>query len=149
MELWNGCWQVNDELNSTLSLLHADAQGGLQGKHTVPTLPKNFTERNSTAEVVVHPNGSFVYSSNRGHDSVAAFQIHKDSHLTRTELEPTQGGHPRHIALSPDGTWLIAANRDSNNLVSFKVDPKTGMLTPSSHKATAERPICVVFRHSE
>ena len=135
-----------NELNGTLSHLHVDVRGNIEGKQTLSTLPKDFTDKNSTAEVVVHPSGRFVYSSNRGHDSVAAFSFGPDQTLSLMETEPTQGGHPRHIALSPNGNWLIAANRDTDNLVSFAVDPNTGTLTPSTHQAAATRPICVIFR---
>jgi 6-phosphogluconolactonase len=61
------------------------------------------------------------------------------------EIVPSGGRHPRNFELSPDGAWLVCANRDSDNLVSFRVDAVTGRLTPTGHTATVPKPICVLF----
>lgn len=136
-----------NELDSTLTVLSFDkASGQLAEVQTVGTLPDNFSGSNSTAEVVIHPNGRFVYISNRGHDSTAVFAIDQESgKLTLVEIEPTQGGHPRFIGIEPSGEYLIAANRDANNLVSFKIDPETGKLTPTGYQVAVPKPVCVVF----
>ena len=143
-----GQWLYSiNELNATLTVLNFDSQtGNLTELQTIGTLPPDFTEPNSTAEVVVHPNGQFVYCSNRGHDSTTVFAIDTDSgRLTFVETEPTQGGHPRFIGIEPSGRYLIAANRDANNLVSFQIDPATGQLTPTGHQVSIPQPVCVVF----
>lgn len=136
-----------NELNSTLSVLNFDQQTGkLTELQTVNTLPTNYSQPNTTAEVVVHSNGRFVYCSNRGHDSIAVFAIDPQTgQLARVEIEPTQGGHPRFIGIEPSGQYLIAANRDANNLVSFKIDQETGKLKPTGHQVSLRRPVCVVF----
>ncbi len=136
-----------NELNSTLTALDFDKQAGkLSELQTIGTLPTDFVGSSTTAEVVVHPSGRFVYCSNRGHDSTAAFAIDSDTgRLSQIEVEPTQGGHPRFIGIDPSGNYLIAANRDANNLVSFRIDQETGALTPTGHKATIPQPVCVVF----
>jgi len=136
-----------NELSSTMSALEFDAENGtLTEISTINMLPDDFTGENTTAEVMVHPSGKFVYGSNRGHDSTAVFSVDSESGaLSLVQLEPTQGGHPRFIGLDPTGTLLIAANRDSNNLVSFRVDQKTGKLEPTGHRATAPQPISIVF----
>ncbi len=143
-----GQWLYSiNELNATLTVLKFDNQAGtLAELQTIGTLPHGFTEPNSTAEVVVHPNGKFVYCSNRGHDSTAVFAIDADSgHLTFVETKPTQGGHPRFIGIEPSGRYLIAANRDADNLVSFQIDSSTGKLTPTGHQVSIPQPVCVVF----
>ena len=136
-----------NELNSTLSVLGFDAKTGkLTELQTVGTLPSDFGGPNSTAEVVVHPSGKFVYSSNRGHDSTAAYSIDANTgRLTLIEIEPTQGGHPRFIGIEPSGNYLIAANRDANNLVSFRIDRVTGALAPTGYQVQIFQPVCVVF----
>lgn len=144
----NGRWlYCINELDSTLSALSFDNEsGGLKELHTVGTLPDDFDGWNSTAEVVVHPNGKFVYISNRGHDSTAVFAIDADSgRLSLVEFEPTRGGHPRFIGIEPSGQYLIAANRDANNLVSFRIDTETGKLTATGHEVSVSTPVCVVF----
>ena len=144
----NGQWLFSiNELNGTLTALAFNDQSGvLTEKQTIGTLPAGFSEPNTTAEVVVHPNGRFVYCSNRGHDSTAVFAIEEGTgRLSLLQVEPTQGGHPRFIGIEPTGKYLIAANRDADNLVSFRIDSETGRLTPTGHEISIPKPICVVF----
>ncbi len=144
----NGRWlYCVNELNSTLDALTFDAKTGqLSDLQTIGTLPEEFDGASYTAEVVVHPNGRFVYISNRGHDSTAVFAIDNTTgKLTLVEFEPTGGGHPRFIGIDPSGRFLIAANRDANNLVSFHLDPETGKLTATGHEVEVPQPVCVVF----
>ncbi len=144
----NGRWlYCINELDSTMSVLSFDDQAGTLAEiQTVSTLPAEYDQPSFTAEVVVHPSGKFVYGSNRGHDSTAAFAIDQETgKLSLIEIEPTQGGHPRFIGIEPSGKYLIAANRDANNLVSFAIDPQTGTLEPTGHQIESPKPICVVF----
>lgn len=138
---------VVNELNSTLvSYRYATDTGSLTPIDTQSTLPADFTGENTCAEVRVHPNGRFVYASNRGHDSIAVFALAAETgRLTPVETMPSDGRNPRNFALSPDGTWLIAANQNSNTLNVFKVDADTGRLTPTDHQASVPLPVCVVF----
>jgi 6-phosphogluconolactonase len=95
---------------------------------TLSTLPADFSARNTTAEVKVHPSGKFVWVSNRGHDSLAGFAIDgtgKLSPLGQTPTEPT----PRSFDITPDGRYLLAAGEGSGKLAVFRVDAATGKLT--------------------
>ncbi len=144
----NGKWLYSiNELNSTLTVLSFDSKSGkLTELQSVSTLPSDFSAPSTTAEVVVHPSGKFVYASNRGHDSTAVFAIDADTgRLSLVEIEPTLGGHPRFIGLEPSGHYFVAANRDANNLVSFRIDQTTGKLTPTGHQVSIPQPVCVVF----
>ena len=140
---------VINELAGTIALYNCDpATGALMPQQSVSTLPQDFkgASKNTTAEIRIHPNGRFVYGSNRGHDSIAVFARNPaDGTLKRIQIIPSGGGHPRNFSLSPDGAWLICANRDSDNLVVFKVDVSTGMLTPTGHTAKVPRAVCVLF----
>jgi 6-phosphogluconolactonase len=138
---------VINELNSTITTFTcAPATGKLSDPRTVSTLPKNFSGENTCAEIRLHPNERFVYGSNRGHDSLAVFAREpRDGSLQLIEIVPSGGAHPRNFALSPDGAWLICANRDSNNLVVFKVNPETGRLTATGQTATVPMAVCVLF----
>jgi 6-phosphogluconolactonase len=144
----NGKWlYCINEIDSTIAVLEFNAdKGTLKEVQTISTLPEDFKGENTTAEVVVHPSGKFLYGSNRGHNSTAVFAIDPDTGtLTLVEHEPTQGDHPRFVGLDSTGKLYIAANMNSNNLVSFWIDPKTGALKPTGHKVTVARPMCVVF----
>ncbi len=136
-----------NELDSTITVYACDAAtGALAPRQTVPTLPEGFKGTSICAEIRLHPNGRFVYGSNRGHDSLAVFARNEaDGTLTRIQIEPCGGGHPRNFALSPDGAWLVCANRDANNLVVFRVDPATGRLTSTGHTASVPQAVCVLF----
>ena len=83
----------------------------------ITTLPEGFSGQSSTAEIFVHPNGKFIYGSNRGHNSIAVFAIGPEGRLTPVEHTSTQGKSPRNFALDPSGRWLLAANQDTNNIV--------------------------------
>ncbi|MBI5770637.1 MAG: lactonase family protein [Verrucomicrobia bacterium] len=136
-----------NELDNTIALYdYAAATGSLTPRQVVPTLPADFKGENTTAEVRVHPNGRFVYGSNRGHDSLAVFSVAPDSgQLTRVEIVPSGGKIPRNFALSPDGRWLICAHQDSNNLTVFRVDTSTGRLTRQPGEAAVPMCVCVLF----
>ena len=113
----------------------------------ISTLPAGFqvTDPDRAAEIRIHPNGKFVYASNRGHESIAVFSVKADGTLQLVEITPCGGQHPRNFELSPDGRWLVCANQNSNNLVSFKVDAVTGRLTPTGSVVTVPQPVCVLF----
>jgi 6-phosphogluconolactonase len=135
-----------NELHSTLTAFSYDSNHGVLAElETLPTIPQPVPG-NSTAEVQVHPSGKFVYGSNRGHNSIAVFQI--DSQLGRmkyVENESTQGKTPRNFGIDPTGTYLLAANQDSDSIVVFRIDQTTGELTPTGQKVEAPTPVCVKF----
>ncbi len=137
---------VINELASTLTAFTWDPKRGVLSEiETVGTLPKDFAGENYTAEVVVHPNGRFLYGSNRGHDSLAVFSIDGHGRLKLVEHVSTQGQFPRNFALDPSGTYLLAANQRSNNVVVFRVDPRTGRLSPTGRQIQVGSPVCVRF----
>ena len=136
-----------NELASTVTAYDYDAAGGaLTPRQTVTTLPPDFKGPTTTAEVRVHPNGRFVYGSNRGHDSIAVFAVDASSGLlSPVEIVPSGGKVPRNFALSPNGKWLVCAHQDSNNITVFRVDSNTGKLTRTEHTATVPMAVCVLF----
>ena len=135
-----------NELNSTVTAYRYDAvKGTLTEIQTVSTLPQGFTGTNTTAEVQVHPSGRFLYGSNRGHDSIAIFAIDGEGKLTFVGHQPTQGKTPRNFGIDSTGTYLLAANQDSDNLVVFRIDPQTGKLEPTGLTLEIPTPVCVKF----
>jgi 6-phosphogluconolactonase len=139
---------ILDEIDGSVTVCAYDAaRGAGTPLQHISTLPAGFkvTDPDRAAEIRIHPNGKFVYASNRGHDSIAVFAVNADGTLKLAEITPSGGGHPRNFELSPDGAWLVCANRDSNNLVVFKVDAATGRLTRTGGTAKVPSPICVLF----
>ena len=97
----------------------------------------------STAEVVAHPNGKFVYGSNRGHDTIAVFAVGGDGNLTLVQNQPSGGKTPRNFAIDPSGKWLISANQDSDKVVVMSIDQSTGKLTATDRRSlSASRSVC-------
>jgi len=95
----------------------------------------------------VHPEGRFVYSSNRGHDSVTVYRGNPETgELEVIQVQPIRGAFPRNINLDPAGDWLLAAGADSNMVAVHAVDPETGKLTyQRGHIINVPSPICILF----
>ena len=140
---------VVNELNSTVAVLKYEKHSGsAELIQSISTLPAGFTGETSCAEIAVHPNGKFVYASNRGHDSLAIFSINtRDGKLTLVGHQPTLGKNPRHFEIHPSGRWIIAANGGSNTLAVFAVDPASGLLSQTGPLVEAPIPVCVQFAH--
>jgi 6-phosphogluconolactonase len=138
---------VLTELSNTVAVFSWNAETGtLVQRQTVPTIPLGTPPSNSTAEIVVHPSGRFVYASNRGHDSIAVFSVDaRDGRLTHLANTPTGGSTPRNFAVDPSGRWLLAANQKSDNIVTFTIDPQTGALAPNGASSKVSRPVCIAF----
>jgi 6-phosphogluconolactonase len=137
---------VNGEMAMTITACDYDAgTGTLTARQTLSTLPEGADRKGaSTAEVVVHQSGKFVYVSNRGHNSIAIFTIDP---MTR---KLTAAGHqseniktPRNFAIDPSGTFLVVANQDGHSLVVFRINQKTGALESSGNMAEVPSPVCV------
>jgi 6-phosphogluconolactonase len=112
----------------------------------VSALPKGFSGRNDAAEIAMHPSGNFLYTSNRGSDTIAIFKI--DQRYGRLQLVddvPTGGKEPRHFAIDPTGKFLLAENQLSDTIVEFRIDPAMGKLTATGAKISVPSPVCVAF----
>lgn len=137
---------ANDEISSGVTAFRYDAAtGALEELETVSTLPEPV-EGNSTAELQVHPNGKFLYVSNRGHDSLALVTIDEATgKIERKANYPTLGETPRNFNIAPGGEYLLAANQNGDNVVVFKLNPDTGELTPTGRQITVDAPVCIVY----
>lgn len=121
------------ELSSQVaSLVVEPATGLMVVQHLASTLPEGHTaEKNSASEVLVSPDGRFIYVGNRGHDSIAVFEVHPDTaELNLLETVSTQGKVPRGMVLSPDARFVLAGNQDSDTIMVFKRDAEAGTLKP-------------------
>jgi 6-phosphogluconolactonase len=137
---------VINEMTSTVTAYAYDAEkGALKELQTLSTLVEPV-KGNSTAEVVVHPSGKFLYGSNRGHDSIAVFTIDQESgRLTAAGHTPTGGKTPRGFSVDPTGSYLLAGNQNSGTISVFKIDQQTGALTAVGEPIAAPSPVCIRF----
>jgi 6-phosphogluconolactonase len=141
------CGYVINELNSTITVFHYDAElGQLSEIQTVPTLPDYYTGDNACADIHISSDGRFLYGSNRGHDSIAVYEIEASSgKLSLVEHAATIGKHPRNFGLSPDNRFLLVANRDTDDVITFARDAETGKLQPTGDVLKVSKPVCVQF----
>jgi 6-phosphogluconolactonase len=136
-----------EELSNEISVCSIDsADGSLILVDTLSTLPDSHKGVNLAADIHLSPDGGFLYVSNRGHDSIAIFRVDPIStgRLQVVGWVPVQGMSPRNFAIDDSGRWLIAANTESDSLVTFSIDASTGFLTPT-YKSDVRKPMCVLF----
>jgi 6-phosphogluconolactonase len=160
---------VINELASTITVFRYDPKKGvLEDLQTISTLPperfkrpdrtgedpttgkvkppSRFDLHSTTAEVVVHPSGRFLYGSNRGHDSIAVFGVDATTGQLFSRGHQREGiKTPRNFAVDPTGKFCLVANQDSDSVIVFEVDQKTGKLRPTKEKASIPRPVCLRF----
>ncbi|MBI2481594.1 MAG: lactonase family protein [Planctomycetia bacterium] len=138
---------VINEMALTVTAFKYDAEHGvLKTLQTISTIPDADRSQPglSTAEVRVHPSGKFLYGSNRGHDTIAAFSINQDTgELTYIENEPTQGKTPRNFFIDPTGTYLLAENQATDSIVVFRINQDTGNLEPTGNRIEVPAPVCI------
>jgi len=138
---------VLNEIASTLSLFDYHAETGhMHPVETLSTLPADYTPASTTAAVVVHPSGRFIYASNRGHDSIAAFGLEPLSgRLTPLGQTPTGGRAPRDFNIDPAGAFLLAANKDSDSLATFRINVEDGAVQPTGFIGEVPSPARVLI----
>jgi 6-phosphogluconolactonase len=114
---------------------------------TVSLLPEGFKGENTGAEIAIHPNGKFVYASNRGDDSILVFSVTdlKRGTLKLEQRVPSGGKTPRQFEIDPSGHWLLAGNQNSDNIAIFSIDVASGKLAPSSMASGVAKPSCIKF----
>ena len=138
---------VDNEMGSSLTAFNFDsATGALKEFQTVSTLPPDCKVQNTAAEVQIHPNGRFLYVSNRGDDSLVVYRVDENSgRLTWQGRQSSEGKTPRHFTLSPGGSWLLAENQESENVTVFAVNQQDGSLRFTGQSIKTPKPVCLVF----
>jgi len=137
---------LNEMAASITVFAYTPASGAMQELQTVSALPEGFAGPKSGAEIQLHPSGKFLYTSNRGHDSLAVFAVAgRTGQLRLVQHQSTGGSMPRHFTLDPSGRWLLAENQGSNSVVVFAVDATTGRLNPTGERVAVPAPACAVL----
>jgi 6-phosphogluconolactonase len=137
------------EMANSIEVLRWNADGELSGVQSISTLPGGADQSGTSAEVRLHPSGKYLYATNRGHDSVAAFRVDADTgRLTFIAAVPSGGNSPRGMEIDPSGRYLLVANQRSDRVATFRIDPQTGALSESGSSLSIEKPACVRFAAS-
>jgi 6-phosphogluconolactonase len=143
------------EMSGFISALAWDGRTGTFTKiQDAKTLEPGFVGSNDSAEIAIHPNGRFLYESNRrfrgpdmwGPDTIGVFAIDPaKGTLSEVEEMPSGGTMPRSFAIDPTGKYLLTANELSGNVVLFRIDSNTGKLLPAGSEAKIDVPVSIVF----
>ncbi|HEV8058697.1 MAG TPA: lactonase family protein [Gemmataceae bacterium] len=137
-----------NEIALTIAMFAYDAERGvLEPKQTISTLPPDAKGPDfSTAEVVVHSSGKFVYGSNRGHNSITVFAVDEATGKLSYVQNQAEGiKTPRNFNIDPTGQYLLVANQDGDSVIVFKIDTRSGKLTPTGISVDVPKPVCVKF----
>jgi 6-phosphogluconolactonase len=139
------CAYVINELSSTIAAYAYDSTSGtLETLQIISTVPEEYSGANLAADLHLSPNGKFLYGSNRGHDSIAIYAVDQATGwLAQIDCIATQGRVPRGFAIDSTGTFLLAANQDSHELVTFRIDQEKGVITPTGYRVQIPSPVCL------
>jgi len=138
---------VLNELNGTLTACSYDSESGiLEELNTLNNLPDDFSGFNKSAAVRVHPDGKFVYASNRGDmNSITAFGILEDGSIEAVHIQDKGINFPRDFNIDPSGTFMLVGNQHGKSIVVFRIDPSSGKMVETEHKLEISQPTCIVF----
>ena len=142
----NGKWAyfVNEQGKSVTLCDYDAANGTLKARQSVPTVPEEWLTKGSCADIHISADGRFVYASNRGHDSLAAFSINAETGvLTSLGQTPTEKT-PRSFCLTPGDQFIISAGEGSDKLIVFRRNADSGLLTPLKSYACGKGPAWIM-----
>jgi len=145
----NGRWlYVLAEESSTIEFFHYDPQrGSLAHQKTISALPAGFAGTTFASEILVSPNGKFLYSANRLHDTISICSIGADGIPTLVGEVSTRGDYPRNCEIDPTGSFLFVCNQRSDCITSFRIHRESGALTPTGEYAAVGSPAIIAFLH--
>ncbi|MDP6722621.1 MAG: lactonase family protein [Pirellulaceae bacterium] len=136
---------INEMGNTITKFDYAAKTGTLSKGQTISTLPEDYKETTHTADLKITPDGKFLYGTNRGHDSIAAYKIASDGTLTLIEIKSSLGEGPQNLAISPSGRYVLCANMPGDNVIVFAIDAKTGKLNAVGDPVRTPKPSCVMI----
>jgi 6-phosphogluconolactonase len=138
---------VLNEMGCTLTAFEYDGETGkAKDIGTVSMLPGDYaqSDKDTGAELWLHPSGRFLYASNRGHDSIVTFKVDQGSgKLSEPKWTPSGGKVPRYFGIDPSGKWMLVANQGSGNVVSFGVSEADGSLKATGDVVEVPAPTCL------
>lgn len=140
----NNQWvYVLNELNSTISTVKYQ-NGEFKVGKTISTLPQDFKDESSSAAVRIHPSGHYLYSSNRGSDSISVYAIDKQGDLTRIQTFGEGLGWVRDFNVTPSGKFIVAGNEKTDQVVLLKLKAD-GQIAHRISSVDVPSPSCFVF----
>ncbi len=136
---------INELKNSVTLFDHVAETGMLIEQQTIATLPEEFDGTSHCADLKITPDGRYLYGTNRGHDSIAAYRISENGRLTLIGIEPSLGKGPQNLVITPDGKLLLCANMPGDNVAVFRIDSQSGMLKSAGTPIAMPKPSCIML----
>jgi 6-phosphogluconolactonase len=135
------------ELTGTVDAFHFDNNTGkLTHFQRIRTTPESFKGDPGSADIHIRTDGKFLYATNRGNsNTIAVFAIRKDGRLSTKQILSVNGKHPRNFVIEPTSHFLLVANRDTDNIVIFSIDPVSGLLKATGNEISIPNPVCLKF----
>ena len=136
---------VLHELNNTVSSFRYTGEEFVLVQ-TVPMLPPEFKAYSKAAAIKLSADGRQLFGSNRGHDSIAAYDLDPDSgRMSLLAISKLVGEFPRDFEFLPGGKFVLLGHENSNELFSYAYDAKSGVFTPAHGPFSLHRPVLVRF----
>ncbi len=133
------------EMTGTVTVFNYE-DGKLNFEQSVNMPPVGFTGKIDAADIHISPDGKFLYGSLRGDlNELVIYALDEAGKLTYSGRQSTLGKTPRNFVIDPSGNFLLAANQNSDSIIIFKRDHKTGLLRPTGKKISIESPVCLKF----
>ncbi|MEH7224075.1 lactonase family protein [Bacillus sp. JJ1566] len=134
--------------NEVVALSYDSSNGSFTELQTISTIPEDFTENSQGSAIHISKDGKFVYGGNRGHNSIAVFQVNEATgELTLVEMVSSEGDWPRDFVFDPTEKFIVGSNQESSNLVLYARDEQSGKLSLIDSDITVPYPVCVKFLH--
>jgi 6-phosphogluconolactonase len=133
---------VINELDNTITCFKSENNKFVQFQN-ISTLPADFKEVSYCADIHISPDGKFLYGSNRGHNSLAIYKIESDGMLKLVDIQSVKGAWPRNFLITEDGSFILVANQNSDNITIFKRNKTTGKIITTGKEIKVSMPICL------
>ncbi|MEM7030432.1 MAG: lactonase family protein [Chloroflexota bacterium] len=135
-----------NELGNSVTMFDYDPETGtLLEQQTISTIPDDFEGVTHCADLKITPDGRFLYGTNRGHDSLAAYVINEQGRLSLIDIVPSGAAQPQNLAITPDGALLLCANMSGNTVTVFRIHAQTGQLSDTGESITIPMPSCIMI----
>jgi 6-phosphogluconolactonase len=143
----NGRWlySLQEEGSNVVLFDYDGAQGRLASRQSISSLPPAFAGSSFASEIMVSPDGRFVYVANRLHDGLAWLSVGKTGELTFAGEEWTRADYPRSFNIDPAGNFLYSCNQRGDAITAFRINRKSGRITFTGQYTPVGNPSAIVF----
>ena len=143
----NGVWfyLLNEESSTLAFIVYTPSTGSLRLVDEISTLPEGFVGTNFTSEIMVSPDGDFIYAANRLHDTIAIFRIDRAGHPELIDEEWTRGDYPRSFNIDPSGRYMYVCNQRSDAVTTFRVEGGGRRLRFADRYTPVGSPASIIF----